>query len=72
MKTYLSILLLFISFTISAQKKILDHADVEIWNKIKNQTISSDGNFMMYSLEKGEQDQFLKIKDANWLRNGIG
>lgn len=65
MKTYLSILLLFISFTISAQKKILDHADVEIWNKIKNQTISSDGNFMMYSLEKGEQDQFLKIKDAN-------
>ncbi|HSQ47688.1 MAG TPA: hypothetical protein VLM44_12325, partial [Lutibacter sp.] len=65
MKTVLSILLLFASLTISAQKKILDHADVEIWNAIKNKAISSDGNFVMYSLEKGEQDQFLNIKDAN-------
>lgn len=65
MKAVLAILLLFISITISAQKKILAHADVEIWNVIKNNVISSDGNFMMYSLEKGEQDQFLKIKDAN-------
>jgi len=65
MKTVLSILLLFASLTISAQKKILDHADVEIWNAIKNRSISADGNFVMYSLEKGEQDQFLNIKDAN-------
>ncbi|MHB1108602.1 MAG: hypothetical protein ACYCZ2_19770, partial [Lutibacter sp.] len=65
MKTFLSILLLFVSITISAQKKILDHADVEIWNSIKNKAISSDGNFILYALEKGEQDQFLKIKDAN-------
>ncbi|MDP2069237.1 MAG: prolyl oligopeptidase family serine peptidase [Lutibacter sp.] len=65
MRTFLSLLLLFASLTISAQKKILDHADVEIWNSIKNKAISSDGNFIMYALEKGEQDQFLKIKDAN-------
>jgi len=64
MKTVLSILLIFASLTISAQKKILDHSDVELWNTIKSKTISSDGNFIMYSLEKGEQDQFLKIKDA--------
>ena len=64
MKAVLSILILFVSLTISAQKKILDHTDVELWNTIKSKAISSDGNFMMYSLEKGEQDQFLKIKDA--------
>ncbi|MHB1146287.1 MAG: alpha/beta hydrolase family protein [Lutibacter sp.] len=65
MKTVLSILLLFVSLTISAQKKILNHAEVEIWNAIKNKAISSDGKYVIYSLEKGEQDQFLKIKDAN-------
>ena len=65
MKAVLSILLVFVCITVSAQKKILDHADVEIWNTIKNKAISSDGNFVMYSLEKGEQDQFLNIKDVN-------
>lgn len=65
MKAVLSILLVFVSLTISAQKKILDYSAVESWNTIKNKTISPDGNFIMYSLEKGEQDQFLKIKDAH-------
>ena len=46
-----------------AQKKVLNHKDFDIWNVIKNQTISNDGNFIMYSLEKGEKDNFLKIKD---------
>ncbi len=65
MKIVLSITVLFMSLSISAQKKMLDHSDVELWNTIKNKTISSNGNFVMYSLEKGEQNQFLKIKDAN-------
>lgn len=58
-----SLLLLFTIYTFS-QKKILDHKDFDIWNVVKNSTISSDGNFIMYSLEKGEKDNFLKIKDS--------
>jgi len=64
MKTLISSLLVLISFTVVAQKKVLDHKDFEIWNTIKNKTISSNGNYIMYSLEKGEKDQFLKIKDS--------
>lgn len=45
-----------------AQKKVLDHPDFDIWNTVKGQTISTDGNYVMYSLERGETDNFLKIK----------
>ncbi len=64
MKILITSLLVLISFTVVAQKKVLDHKDFEIWNTIKNKTISSDGKYVMYSLEKGEKDQFLKIKDS--------
>ena len=63
----ISILFLIASFAFSssfAQKKVLDHPDFEIWNTIQNQKISSDGNYVMYSLEKGEKDSHLKIKDG--------
>ena len=63
MKASITTLLVLISFTAFAQKKVLDHKDFDIWNVIKNQTISPDGNYIMYSLEKGEKDNFLKIKD---------
>ncbi len=64
MKLTLSTILILVSVTLFAQKKVLDHPDFDIWNTIKNQTISNDGQFVMYSLEKGEKDNFLKIKDA--------
>ena len=64
MKSIFTSLLILISFTLFAQKKVLDHKDFEIWQTIKNQSISNDGNFVMYSLEKGEKDSHLKIKDA--------
>tara|TARA_R110002073_G_scaffold72537_1_gene177243 strand:+ start:221717 stop:224569 length:2853 start_codon:yes stop_codon:yes gene_type:complete len=51
------------TFVTFAQKKVLDHPDFEIWNSIKNQSISNNGSFIMYSLEKGEKDNLLKIKD---------
>ncbi len=50
---------------LSGQKKILDHADFEIWNSIENEQISTDGSFVMYSLEEGEKDQYLKIKKSD-------
>ncbi|WP_347925969.1 prolyl oligopeptidase family serine peptidase [Pontimicrobium sp. SW4] len=65
MKQVLYITLLFIGVNSFAQKKILDHKDFDIWNTIKNQAISIDGKFVVYTLEKGEKDNHLKIKDAN-------
>ena len=64
MKTSVSTILILVSFTTFAQKKILDHADFDIWNTIQNQSISSNGSFIMYSLEKGEADNHLKIKNG--------
>ena len=64
MKTTLYTLLLLVAFTAIAQKKVLDHPDFEIWNTIKNQSLSNNGKYIMYSLEKGEKDRFLKIKDT--------
>jgi len=57
----------FCSFTVSiqGQKKVLDHKDLDHWNVIKNQSISNNGKFIMYSLEKGEKDHFLNIKDTD-------
>jgi len=64
MKTILTTLLVFACFITLAQKKVLDHSDFEIWNTIKNRSISVNGNYIMYSLEKGEADHYLKIKDS--------
>ena len=61
----LVILLLIITTNLYSQKKVLDHKDFDIWNRIQNSRISSDGNFIMYSIQRGEEDSFLKIKDKN-------
>ena len=60
-----AIILLIISLNIHGQKKVLDHKDFDIWNRIQNSQISSNGDFIMYSLQRGEEDSFLKIKDKN-------
>ncbi|MDN3205876.1 alpha/beta hydrolase family protein [Algoriphagus sediminis] len=54
---------LSLSLQLFAQKKVLDHADFDIWNSIENETISRDGNYIMYSLERGEEDNFLEIRN---------
>lgn len=64
MKATIYSLLFLIAFSVNAQKKVLDHPDFEIWNTIRNQSISNNGKHVMYSLEKGEKDRFLKIKDT--------
>ena len=63
MKLTFSTIFILVTLTLFAQKKVLDHSDFDIWNTIKNQSISNDGQFVMYSLEKGERDNFLKIKE---------
>ena len=64
MKTTIYTLLFFVAISVSAQKKILDHKDYDIWNTIQAQSISNNGKYVMYSLFKGEKDKFLKIKDT--------
>lgn len=65
MKTNL-LTLSFLLLTIStfSQKKVLDHSDYEKWNTIQNSTISNNGAYVLYELEKGEKDATLKIKNT--------
>jgi len=63
-KNYLYVLLSFFCISIFSQKKKLDHKDFDVWNTIQMPTISSDGEYVMYSLVKGEKDSNLKIKDS--------
>lgn len=65
MKLIFTAFTLFLSIALSAQNRVLDHSDFEIWNTVENETLSPDGNFVMYSLERGEADQFLKIKRSD-------
>jgi len=65
MKAVISSLIILITCSTFAQKKILDHSDFDIWNTIQGQTIAPNGKYVMYSLEKGEKDNHLKIKDNN-------
>ncbi len=65
MKCYFTIIFLGCFTIMSAQKKILDHADFNIWNSIENESIAVDGNHVMYDLEQGEKDHFLKIRNAD-------
>ena len=64
MKTTLYTLLFLLTISVSGQKKVLDHPDFDIWNTIRSQSISNNGKLIMYSLERGEKDRFLKIKDT--------
>ncbi|MGB5435989.1 MAG: prolyl oligopeptidase family serine peptidase [Maribacter sp.] len=65
MTKYIFLFLLLFSTSIFCQKKVLEHADIEIWNTINGERISPNGNYVLYSLEKGEKDQFLKINDIH-------
>ncbi len=54
-----------LSFSLFAQKRALDHSDFALWNTINGSVLAPNGEHVMYSLEKGEKDNFLKIKDIN-------
>lgn len=65
MKTKLLTLSLLLLFTyVSSQKKVLDHSDYEKWNTLQNKTLSNNGRYLLYELERGEKDATLKVKDT--------
>ncbi len=65
MRSLLLFFVCLITLSLTAQKKVLAHEDLELWNSIENQRISPNGAFVAYSLEQGEKDQFLKVKNTN-------
>ncbi len=64
MKVFVTLTFLITTMATFAQKKILDHPDFEIWNTIEGESIAPDGNFVLFSLQQGEGDQTLKIKNT--------
>ena len=63
MKKLLFTLFVLFSINSNAQKKVLDHLDFDLWNSIQRSSISANGDFIIYSLVKGEKDSQLKIKN---------
>ena len=63
MKNLFCYLLILMSINLFGQKKVLDHPDFDIWNSIQRSNISSNGDYIIYSVVKGEKDSELKIKD---------
>ncbi len=47
------------------QKKPLDHDAYDIWNRITQNAISNNGNWIMFTLAPEDKDAELRIKDSN-------
>ena len=63
MKKLFILFFIFTCFNSFTQKKILDHSDFDIWNRIQSPQIAAEGNHLIYSIQTGEKDSKLKIKD---------
>ncbi|MEO0571429.1 MAG: S9 family peptidase, partial [Bacteroidota bacterium] len=46
------------------QKKILDHSDYDLWSTVQDEAIAPNGNHVLYSLERGEKDHFLRVQNT--------
>ncbi|MEM7106609.1 MAG: prolyl oligopeptidase family serine peptidase [Bacteroidota bacterium] len=58
---YSTILLSLLSTYCIAQKRQMEHADFDTWNRIRNEKISTDGNLVVYHLAPGKGDQIMKV-----------
>ena len=65
-RSYLSLLFILLVFVplsaFAQQKKPLDHDAYDIWNKINENSISVDGEWVLWSLGPEDKDAALKIK----------
>ncbi|MFQ5602504.1 MAG: prolyl oligopeptidase family serine peptidase [bacterium] len=59
--------ILLVSFSISngQQKKPLDHDVYEFWNKLKQNDLSENGQWMVYSFGPEDKDETLEIKSTS-------
>lgn len=63
MKNFFFLIILLFSISVIGQKQVLDHKDYALWNSIKGSLLAPNGKHVLFSLEKGEKDNFLKVKD---------
>jgi dipeptidyl aminopeptidase/acylaminoacyl peptidase len=60
-------LLFFSFFTVGnaiAQKKVMQHEDKGLWNRIRNMQISNSGDYVLYGLDQDDKDQTIYLKDS--------
>ena len=62
MKRILCSCMLFLSISLQAQKKPLDHTVYDQWQSIKDVVLSNDGNWMSYTVAPQEGDAILYIR----------
>lgn len=69
LKNYMRILmilgLLFFTINTTAQKKVMQHEDKALWNRIRNVEVSNSGDYMLYNLGPEEKDQKLHLHDMD-------
>lgn len=65
MKALSLLLLLSVMTSGFAQKKVMQNEDKGKWNRIRNANISNSGDYVLYGLEKEEQDQTIQLLDIN-------
>lgn len=53
--------LLLLAGNVSAQKKVMEHDDKGLWNRIRNVNISNSGDHVLYSIGPEEKDQTLTL-----------
>ncbi|MEM6524538.1 MAG: prolyl oligopeptidase family serine peptidase [Bacteroidota bacterium] len=58
---YSIILLSLFSICCIAQKRQMEHADFDTWNRIRNEKISTDGKYVVYHLAPGKGDQIMNV-----------
>ena len=54
-----------LAMTVSAQKKVMQHEDKALWNKISNVKIANPGDAMLYHLGPEEKDLTLHVQKIN-------
>jgi len=57
--------LLFVSFSLTAQKKPLDHSVYDNWKSIGERAISNDGKFIVYAVNPQEGDGELVVQNVS-------
>lgn len=67
MKKIILPVLLFVSISVSAQKKPLDHSVYDGWRSVGERMISNDGQYVVYAINPQEGDGELIIQHATTL-----
>lgn len=64
LRKLLPLVLLLISFSLSAQKKTINHSDYDGWKSIKNSKISNNGNWVNYEINPQQGDGWMYFFNA--------